>query len=242
MEPPLQTRRSADLLRRLPILVILLVAAGGAVLLHDRLSFEALAQHREALLAFRDAHYWASVLVFLATYVAVVTFSLPGSLLCTLTGGFLFGLFPGVLYNVAAASVGAVLLFLAARADFGARLSQRIEAQGGAVARLQAGIRESEWSVLFLMRLVPVVPFFVANLLPALLNVPLHRFAVTTVLGILPGALVYTSVGTGLGAVLARGEAPDLGIIFTPQVLGPLLGLAALSALPIVLKLARKGR
>ncbi|MGP3698355.1 TVP38/TMEM64 family protein [Rhodobacter sp. NSM] len=242
MEPPLHPNRSAKLSRRLPILAILLVAVAGAVLLRDQLSFETLARHREALLDFRDAHHAAAVLAFLAAYVAVVTFSLPGALICTLTGGFLFGLFPGVLYNVGAASAGAVLLFLAARAGLGARFAERISAQGGAVARLQAGLKESEWSVLFLMRLVPVVPFFVANLLPAFLNVPLHRFAISTVLGILPGALVYTSVGTGLGAVLARGEAPDLGVIFTPPVLGPLLGLAALSALPIVLKFARKGR
>lgn len=234
--------RSPALARRLPILLILVVAIGGALLLHDRLSFEGLARHREALLAFRDANHAAAALTFVAAYMAIVLFSLPGALICTLTGGFLFGLFPGVLYNVAAASAGAVLLFLAARAGFGASTAARMAAQGGAVARLQAGLKESEWSVLFLMRLVPVVPFFVANLLPAFLNVPLHRFAISTVLGILPGALVYTSVGTGLGAVLARGEAPDLGIIFTPQVLGPLLGLAALSALPIVLRLARRGR
>ncbi|MCE6951165.1 VTT domain-containing protein [Cereibacter sphaeroides] len=234
-------RRSSDLVRRLPILLILAVAVAGALLLRDRLSFEALAQHREALLSFRDAHYGLAVAGFVATYVAVVTFSLPGGLICTLTGGFLFGLFPGVFYNVAGASAGAVLLFLAARAGFGARFAERIAAQGGAAARLQAALRDSEWSVLFLMRLVPVVPFFVANLLPAFLNVPLHRFAISTVLGIVPGALVYTSVGTGLGEVLARGEAPDLGVIFTPPVLLPLLGLAALSALPIVVRLWRKG-
>jgi len=95
--------------------------------------------------------------------------------------------------------------------------------------------------VLFLMRLVPVVPFFVANLLPALVGVPLGRYVVTTFFGILPGALVYTSVGAGLGAVFAQGETPDLGIIFEPQILLPLLGLCALAALPMVLKALRKG-
>ncbi|SNX69419.1 uncharacterized membrane protein YdjX (TVP38/TMEM64 family) [Cereibacter ovatus] len=227
---------------RLPILILLGAAVLGAILLRDWLSFEALAENRAALLAFRDANYGAAVAVFVAAYAAIVAFSLPGALLCTLTGGFLFGLFPGALYNVAAASTGAVVLFLAARAGFGARFAARMESQGGAVARLQAGLRDNEWSVLFLMRLVPVVPFFVANLIPAFLNVPLHRFAVSTALGILPGALVYTSVGTGLGEILARGEAPDVGVIFTAPVLLPLLGLAALSALPIVLKFWRRGR
>jgi len=90
------------------------------------------------------------------------------------------------------------------------------------------------------MRLVPAVPFFVANVLPALLNVPLRRFAITTALGIVPGALVYTSVGAGLGEVLAAGESPDLGVIFEPHILGPLLGLAALAALPMLLRLFRR--
>jgi uncharacterized membrane protein YdjX (TVP38/TMEM64 family) len=86
------------------------------------------------------------------------------------------------------------------------------------------------------MRLVPLVPFFVANLIPAFVGTSLFRFAVSTFLGIIPGALVFTSVGAGLGEVFARGEAPDLGIIFTPPVLLPLLGLAALAALPMLLR------
>lgn len=231
----------AGLWRKLPFLAILAVALVGGYLLRDRLSFEALAQHREALLAFRDANYALAVLVFMAAYVVIVAFSLPGATLATLTGGFLFTTFPGVLFNVVAATIGAVAIFLAARAGFGARVAQRIEAGGGAAARLQAGLRQNEWSVLFLMRLVPAVPFFLANLIPAFVGVRLDRFAITTFLGIIPGGLVFTSVGAGLGEVFARGERPDLGVLFEPQVIGPILGLAALSALPIVLKRWRKG-
>ncbi|HEX9857958.1 MAG TPA: VTT domain-containing protein, partial [Paracoccaceae bacterium] len=110
----------------------------------------------------------------------------------------------------------------------------------GAVARLQEGLHENEWSVLFMMRLVPAVPFFLANLIPAFMGVGLFRFVVTTFVGIIPGGLVYTSVGSGLGEVFARGATPDLGIIFEPHILGPLLGLAALSALPMIVKALRK--
>lgn len=226
--------------RKLPFLLILAVALVGGYLLRDQLSFEALARHREALLAFRDSHYALEALLFMAAYVAIVAFSLPGATIATLTGGFLFGIFPGVLFNVSAATIGAIAIFLAARAGFGAGVARRIETGGGAAARLQAGLRENEWSVLFLMRLVPAVPFFLANLIPAFVGVRLDRFAITTFLGIIPGGLVYTSVGAGLGEVFARGETPDLGIIFDPQVIGPILGLAALSALPIVLKRFRK--
>lgn len=230
----------ARLARRLPIVVILAVALAGAFLLRDKLTFAALAEHRGMLLAFRDDHYLGAVLGFVAAYVVIVAFSLPGALVATLAGGFLFGLFPGVAFNVVAATVGAVSIFLAARAGFGAEVAARLQAGGGAAGRLMAGLRENEWSVLMLMRLVPVVPFFVANLLPAFAGVRTDRFAATTFLGIIPGALVFTSVGSGLGDVFAAGHTPDLSIIFAPHVLGPILGLAALSALPILLKARRR--
>lgn len=226
--------------RKLPILIILAVAGLGAFLLRDQFSFAALAENREALLAFRDANYPLAVFAFIAAYALIVGFSLPGATIATLTGGFLFGTFPGVLFNVTAATLGAVAIFLAARSGFGASFTAKIEGKGGAVAKLQAGLRQNEWSVLFLMRLVPAVPFFLANLIPAFVGVRLSRFAITTFLGIIPGGLVFTSVGAGLGEVFARGETPDLSIIFAPHVLGPILGLAALSALPMVLKFFRK--
>lgn len=234
-------RPGGGLARRLPILAILAAAAAGAVLLREHLSFEALAEHREALIAFRDSHYVLAALAFMAVYAAIVAFSLPGATIATLTGGFLFGVFPGTLFNVTAATLGAVAVFLAARAGFGAQVAARIAAGGGAAARLQAGLRANEWSVLFLMRLVPAVPFVLANLIPAFVGVALHRFVITTFLGIIPGGLVYTWVGAGLGQVFAAGEKPDLGIIFAPHVLGPILGLALLSALPILLKRFRRG-
>lgn len=239
-ETATQGPKQSNFAGKLPFLAILAVAAAGAFFLRDQISFAALAENRDALIAFRDANYLVAVLVFVAAYTAIVGFSLPGATIATLTGGFLFGTFPGVLFNVTAATMGAIAIFLAARSGFGARFAAKLEGKGGAVARLQAGLRENEWSVLFIMRLVPAVPFFVANLIPAFVGTRLSRFAVTTFLGIMPGGLVYTSVGAGLGEVFARGETPDLGIIFAPHVLGPILGLAALSALPIALKYFRR--
>ncbi len=231
--------RRGGALRLVPIAVIAAVAVAGAVLLGDRLTFETLAEHREALLAFRDANYPATVAAFIAAYVAIVAFSLPGATVATLTGGFLFATFPGALFNVAAATIGATAIFLAARWGLGERLAARMDASEGMVKRMKAGIDASQWEMLFLIRLVPAVPFFLANLVPSFVGVPLYRFVVTTFLGIIPGALVYTSVGAGLGEVFAAGETPDLGIIFEPQVLLPILGLAALAALPLVLKAVR---
>lgn len=227
--------------RRLPLLAILAVAAVGAVTLSDVLSFETLRDNRESLLAFRDANYGLTVAAFMLVYVVIVAFSLPGATVATLTGGFLFATFPGALINVAAATIGATLIFLAARRGLGERLAERMEASEGLVRKIKDGIDENQWSMLFLIRLVPAVPFFVANLVPAFVGVPLWRYVVTTFLGIIPGGVVYTSVGAGLGEVFANGETPDLGIIFAPHVLGPILGLAALAALPILLK-ALRGR
>ncbi|MCB1391222.1 MAG: TVP38/TMEM64 family protein [Rhodobacteraceae bacterium] len=222
--------------RWLPLLLILAGAVLGGIFLRDRLSFEALAQNREALLAYRDAHPLLTPAMFIAVYVLIVAFSVPGAIWVTLTGGFLFGVFPGALYNITGATLGALALFLAVRAGLGEGLWARIDASDGAVRRLSDGIRANEVPVLLSMRLIPVVPFFVANLIPAFLGVAALRFAWTTFVGIMPGALVYTWVGAGLGAVFARGESPDLGIIFQPYVLGPILGLAALSLLPVLLR------
>ncbi|MCG6902857.1 MAG: TVP38/TMEM64 family protein [Rhodobacter sp.] len=227
------------LVRRLPLIAILVVAVVGAFTLRDYLSFETLRDNREALLGFRDANYPATVLIFIAVYVAIVAFSLPGATIATLTGGFLFATFPGALYNVIGATIGAVAIFTAARWGLGERLGARLQGSDGIVGKIKDGIDENQWSMLFLIRLVPAVPFFIANLVPAFVQVPTWRFAVSTFLGIIPGAVVYTSVGAGLGEVFERGETPNLGIIFEPQILLPILGLCALALLPIVLKAVR---
>lgn len=229
-------RADKPVMRFLPLAVILLAALAGAVFLRDFLSFDQLAQNRAALEAFRDANYLMAVLVFMAAYVAIVGFSLPGATLTTLTGGFLFGTFPGVLFNVTAATLGATLIFLAVRAGFGERLKGKMQASDGAWRKIVAQLDENQWSILFFIRLVPAIPFFVANLLPGMVGVPLHRYVISTFFGILPGGLVFTSIGAGMGALLDRGETPDLSVVTDPAILLPLLGLAALSLLPVALR------
>ncbi|SFP97071.1 Uncharacterized membrane protein YdjX, TVP38/TMEM64 family, SNARE-associated domain [Roseivivax halotolerans] len=230
---------SSALVRKLPLIAIVLVAAVGAFTLRDYLTFDTLRENREALLAFRDENYVATVLAFMAAYILIVAFSLPGATIATLTGGFLFATFPGALFNVTAATIGATAIFSAAKWGFGEKMAEKMNASDGLVRRIKTGIDETQWEMLFLIRLVPAVPFFVANVVPAFVGVSLWRFAVTTFLGIIPGAVVYTSVGAGLGQVFERGETPDLGIIFEPHILLPILGLCALAALPIVLKAVR---
>jgi uncharacterized membrane protein YdjX (TVP38/TMEM64 family) len=236
-----QARRMAksSLLRHLPLAIILATAMVGFFTLGDYLTFDTLRENRAALLDFRDANFVGLAAAFVAVYVVIVAFSLPGAAVASVTGGFLFGLGLGTAFNVTAASLGAVVIFLAARWGLGQALSARMDASEGRLRRIRQGLREHEISVLFLIRLVPVVPFFAANLMPALVGVRFLNFAWTTVLGIIPGALVYTWVGVGLGEVFDRGESPDLSLLWEPQVIGPILGLCALAALPILVKTLR---
>lgn len=223
-------------MRHLPLIAILAVAAIGAFTLRDYISFDALRDNREALIAVRDANLTLTILGFVCAYIVIVAFSLPGALIATLTGGFLFGTLAGSVLSVTGATLGATVIFLAARHGLGEKLKARMDASQGTVRKIKHGLDENQWSMLFFLRLVPVVPFFVANLIPAFLAVPLHRYVVSTFLGIIPGSLVYSSVGAGLGAVFASGESPNLGIIFEPHILLPILGLSALSLLPVFLK------
>ncbi len=222
--------------KMIPLIVIAIVALIGFFTLRDYLSFQALADNREALLAWRDDNYLFAVVAFMVIYIVIVAFSLPGAAVASLTGGFLFAVFPGTFLNVTSATIGAVLIFAAARYGLGDYLGRKLDNASGVVGKINKGLDENEVSFLLLMRLVPAFPFFVANLVPALVGTAMTRFAWTTFVGIIPGALVYTWVGAGLGEVFARGETPNLGIIFEWQILGPILALCALAALPIVLK------
>jgi len=226
--------------RILPLAIILCVAVIGFFTLGDYLSFETLRQNRDLLLTFRDQNFVLCVVGFMAIYITIVAFSLPGAAIASLTGGFLFGLAPGTLVNIVSATIGAGMIFAAARYGLGEALSRRMNASAGMVHKFGEGLKHNELSFLFLMRLVPAVPFFAANLIPALLGVSPTRFLFTTFFGIIPGAIVYTWVGVGLSDVFSRGESPNLGVIFSPQILIPILGLSALAAVPIFLKQLNK--
>jgi uncharacterized membrane protein YdjX (TVP38/TMEM64 family) len=227
-------------LRRLPILLIALGAVAGLVWFRHYLSFDELGRHRDGLMGLRDAHYGLMSLAFIVVYALVVITSVPGALILTMAGGFLFGFFPGVVYNVFAATLGAVTVFTAARMGFGHDFAEGIAERGGAVARLQASLKENELWVLLTMRLIPVMPFFISNIIPAFVGVRLSTFAITTFVGIIPADVIYTLLGAGLDDVFARGEKPDLHILFQPQFGLPLLGLLLLAALPLVAKLFQR--
>ncbi len=196
--------------------------------LHRVLSFEALAAHRAALLALVAERPLLAAAGYLAAYVAVVAFSLPGGAVMTLAGGFLFGTVAGTALAVVGATAGACLLFLAARHA----LAETLAARGGALlALVREGLARDGFWYLLSLRLLPVVPFWLVNLAPALAGMPFRGYALATLVGIVPGTAVFAGIGAGLGGVFDAGGRPDLGVILSPGILLPLVGLAALSLL-----------
>ena len=107
---------------------------------------------------------------------------------------------------------------------------------------MEAGFRDNALSYLLVLRLVPLFPFWVVNLVPALLGVSTRTYVVGTFFGIIPGSSVFCSVGNGLGTVFDSGGTPDLGIIFEPEIFGPLMALAVLSLIPVFYKRFKASR
>jgi uncharacterized membrane protein YdjX (TVP38/TMEM64 family) len=232
-----ETPHRRRIARLWPVAVVLLaLAAAYALGLHRYVSFETLGQRRRALQALVMGHPVLAGAIYVAAYIAIVAISLPGSLVMTIAGGLLFGTAIGAACAVVGATAGAVLLFLAARYAIGDLLAARA---GPFMERIRAGLEADGFSYLLALRLVPVFPFWLMNLAPALVRMRLAPFAAATFLGIIPGTAVFASIGAGLGAVLAEGRQPDVSVALRPQVILPLLGLALLSLLPIAVRRSR---
>jgi uncharacterized membrane protein YdjX (TVP38/TMEM64 family) len=238
MDPKMSAPRP-PWLRFLPLAAILTALALAYSLgLHRYLSFEVLAENRALLLGWTQANTGLALAAFVGAYIAIVALSLPGGAVATLTGGFLFGTWLGGLAAVVGATIGATLLFLAARTALGDVLRAKA---GPGLRKLEDGFKRDALSYLLVLRLIPAFPFFLVNLAPAFLGVSLRIYVIGTFFGILPGTFVFASVGAGLGAVFDRGERPDLSIILSPPVLLPLLALAALALVPVIWNRLKKG-
>lgn len=199
----------------------------------DLLSLDTLARHRATLTGWVGANPWLSALAYVGVYTAAAAFAVPGAVVLTLAGGFLFGAVLGTGLTVLGATLGATLLFLLAGRVFGADALRRLGPRAEALAK---GIQANAWSYLLVLRLVPLFPFFLVNLVPAFAGVRLPVFVITTGLGIIPGTAVFSLSGAGLGRVLDAGGTPSLSGILTPEILAALCGLAALALLAIPLR------
>lgn len=236
--------RTGSLTRFLPLaLIVAGLGLGYALGWHRYLSLEALADSRDALKAQVQAHYLLSLAGFAALYVLAVALSFPAASILTIAAGFLFGWLIGGLTVVVSATLGATLVFLAARSAFGSALRARL---CGKAAVLADGFEEDAFNYLLALRLAPVFPFFLMNIAPALFNVPVRTFMAATFLGIIPGTLAYAFLGEGLEDALisahAAGTTLSPGDVITPKVALAFLALGVVALVPTVYKKLRGRR
>jgi uncharacterized membrane protein YdjX (TVP38/TMEM64 family) len=218
---------------------------------HRQLSLETLVRHRAVLDDFVTAHYAMALAAFLAIYIAAVSLSIPGAVFLTISGGVLFGVMVGAAAAVVAATTGATVIFLVARSAFSQYVLRRA---GPRLAKIADGFCADAFSYLLFLRLVPVFPFFLVNLAPALVGVRVATFIAATAIGVVPATLVFASVGAGLDSVIhaqaamyqacvAAGGAScrldfNPAAALTPQLIGALVALGLLALIPVVVKRA----
>ncbi len=240
-EPAQSHNRKAALAKRLLPLLLLVAAIAGVFAsgLHEHLSIETLREHRAFLNLFVADNAVLAALAFVALYALSTALSLPGGVILTVAGGFLFGVTLGTLYVVFAATLGATAVFLIARTALGSTLRERA---GPFLQRMEEGFRENALSYLLVLRLIPLFPFFIVNLVPAFLGVPLRTYVLGTFFGIIPGTLVFILAGAGLGSVFDQGGAFSAASVLTPEVIAGLVGLSLLSLLPVAYKRFKAAR
>lgn len=233
-----QPSKKKPLWQRLLPLGVILVALGllFATGLNDYVSISALKEYRGDLIAFRNDHYALALILLIAAYAALVAISFPGAGLLTIFSGFLFGTWVGGLAVLIGATTGATIIFFVVKTSFGDALREKA---GPWVKKFEQGFKEGELNYLFILRLVPAFPFWLVNIVPSVLGVSVRNYVLTTFFGIMPGTFVYASIGNGAGRTLDQGKDLDLGVIFQPYVLGPIIGLILLSLIPIIVKRVR---
>ena len=218
------------LARFLPLLLLVLLVAGLLASGMTRyLNLEALRSHEAILRRFIGEHRLLALGAFIAAYAVATAASLPGATILTLAGGYLFGTWLGGGATVIGATVGAVIVFFAVRTSLGAVLREKAERSRGKLKAVIDGVEAGAFGYVLTLRLIPLAPFWLVNVAAALAGAPLRAYAVATLLGIMPATFIYSGIGAGIGSVVARGRTPNLGVIFEPRILLPLVALGLLS-------------
>ena len=223
--------------RRLWPLAVLGMAAVMFFVLggHRYLSLATLAANHEWLCDMVERGGIGADLAFVVAYAGLVALSVPGAAVLTITSGFLFGACLGTALSVVGASLGAIGIFLAARAGLAGLVSRA----GPRVRRLEAGFHRDALSYLLVLRLIPIFPFWLINIAAGATGMRLAIFIIGTFFGIIPVTFVYASLGSGLGEAIEGGHTPGLGLLLRPEILLPILGLAVLALLPVLYRLRR---
>lgn len=197
------------------------------------MNFTQFKSQRVALLTWTESHYVQAVLIYMLVYILAVAISIPGAVFFTIIGGFFFGVILGTLYVVVSATIGAMCVFLSVKTALEPWISKK---SNHWINKMRSGFQQGAFQYLIFLRLAPLFPFWVVNIVPSLLGVRTSTFLLTTFIGIIPGSFVYVLLGHGLGQILDQNKTPNLGILFTSPVFTPLLALAILSLLPTLIK------
>ena len=215
------------------LVVLLLAVAVWRCGLFQALSWESLARNQAMLSDWVGTHRLLAATAYTLLYVVLVAFSVPESAVVTVAGGLLFGTLIGGVLAVLGSTVGAVILFLIARTALAKTVARRARP---VIKRIRPGIKRDGFSYLLALRLVPALPFWLVNLGAAVCGMKLWPYVAATLIGVIPATFVFASIGDGVGSVLAAGGHPNIGIIFSPRILGPLIGLAVLSLTPVAIR------
>tara|TARA_B100000686_G_scaffold343348_1_gene424033 strand:- start:797 stop:1489 length:693 start_codon:yes stop_codon:yes gene_type:complete len=222
------TRRTSKILRWFPAgLIALLIIWAYSSGWTRYLTFENLQAYKGDFLSYADAHPVLAPALYMGVYTVFVALSLPAAALLTLLGGFLFGKVWGTAFVVLSATLGAVIIFMIAQSSFGVALRERA---GPLHKRIADNMQDNAAGYLLFMRLVPLFPFFLVNIVPALFNVPLRTYVWTTFFGIIPGTFVYVNVGQELSEVQQPGD------IMTAELLAAFALLGFFALIPTLYK------
>ncbi|MGF7161837.1 putative membrane protein YdjX (TVP38/TMEM64 family) [Rhodoligotrophos appendicifer] len=201
------------------LILLLLLAAMAAHLsgVAAWLDIKWIAAHRDELLNWVEARPIASGALFIVFYAAVVALSLPAATVLTLLGGFLFGRWIGTALVVVGATLGAVAIFSIAKTSFGEGLRSKA---GPLYQKVAANMQENAFGYLLFMRLVPVFPFFLVNIVPAMFSIETGTFALATFIGIIPGSFVYANLGGELSTITDPGDLISAKTLIAFSLLG----------------------
>ncbi len=212
----------------------LFIVMGGA----EHLKLDALTARYDEMKLLVSENRPLAALIFVAIYAALVAISFPSASALTIIGGLLFGTWFGGGLAVIAATLGATVIFLAARSAFAESLKAKA---GPSLTMLRNGFEENASSYLLTLRLIPAFPFFLINIAAGVFGMRLLPYMVATGLGIIPGTFVYASVGAGAGSIVEQGGTVDAGgLLLQPQILLPILGLVLLALLPVAIRRFRR--
>lgn len=228
------TQTKSLIKRSIPLLLIIL----GLVVVYfsgltDYIDYEVLKLHRQELIGFVQEHSVLSPILFTLIYLITVAISIPGAGVLTIVAGFLFDQPLSTIYSVIGGTIGACIIFLAAKTAIGDYLQRRA---GKLMHKMEKGFQENATSYLFFLRLVPIFPFWLVNLAPAFFGVSLWAYFWTTLIGIIPGTFVYTQAGSALGAILDAQNGFSLHTVFNWEVKVALIAIGFFALIPILVK------